>query len=305
MGFITKNIQTKANDVDGEGRVVIAINAIGNEDSDGDISMSGSFDKTLKDDFNRLKWFLNHNTSILLGVPVEGKEEDGLIKMVSQFNMKKQIARDTYEDYKLYAEHGKTLEHSVGVNAEIRNKSNDKEVLQWKLWEYSTLTNWGANENTPLLDIKNMDIDSVKNHLQLLEKALTGNYSEARLKSMETALSMIKKAVIGEMIVKCPCCGLAFDYNTVPEETLRQQVVDAVNMHAGWMVDEIAHQEVGKLEESIRTEVMSIIESKKSLEFLTNHVRCPRCYGMVTQGDIVVKSNSGKIDIKSLVSKIR
>ena len=42
MEIINKSIATKANDVDEKGRVVIAVNAIGNEDSDGDISMPGS-----------------------------------------------------------------------------------------------------------------------------------------------------------------------------------------------------------------------------------------------------------------------
>lgn len=304
MGLILKNIQTKANDVDEKGRVVVAINAIGNEDADGDISMPGSFDKTLKNDFSRLKWFLNHNKSILLGVPVSGHEEDGFVKIEAQFNMKKQVSLDTYEDYKLYAEHGKTLEHSIGVMSELRNKSNSKEVLQWKLWEFSTLTSWGANENTPLLDIKSMDTDSVKEQLRMLENALSGKYSETRLKSIESALGMIKKAIIGESIVKCPHCGLVFDYNSVPEETLQQQVIDAVNRYAGWLVDDIAHEEVQKLGDSIRAEVMGIIESQKSLESITNHVRCPKCYSRVTMNEMVIKDDKPKFSIKSLIEKI-
>ena len=111
MEIVNKSIITKTNDVDEQGRVVIAVNAIGNEDADGDISMPGSFNKTLKEDFARLKWFLNHDPSILLGVPISGEEKDDLVQMTSQFNMKKQISRDTYEDYKLYAEQGRKLEH--------------------------------------------------------------------------------------------------------------------------------------------------------------------------------------------------
>ena len=70
MEIINKSIVTKTNDVDEQGRVVIAVNAIGNEDADGDISMPGSFNKTLKEDFNRLKWFLNHDPTILLGIMI-------------------------------------------------------------------------------------------------------------------------------------------------------------------------------------------------------------------------------------------
>ena len=305
MKIINKSIVTKTNDVDEKGRVVIAVNAIGNEDADGDISMPGSFDKTLKEDFARLKWFLNHDTSILLGVPISGEEKDGLIQMTSQFNMKKQIARDTYEDYKLYAEHGRTLEHSIGVNAISRNKSNPKEVLQWKMWEYSTLTNWGANDRTPLLDIKSLDRNTASSYIDFIEKALGYKYSEERLKSMASALDMIRKAVVGEMIVKCPCCGLVFDYNSVPEHTLQQQIVDAVTQYASWLVDDVAYEEVQKLEESIRSEAMGIIESKKSIEDITTYVRCPKCYGRVSKTNIVLKEDKPKFSIKSLVDKMK
>ncbi len=37
--------------------------------------------------------------------------------MVGQLNLEKQIGRDTLADYKLFAENGRTLEHSIGVKA--------------------------------------------------------------------------------------------------------------------------------------------------------------------------------------------
>ena len=40
---------------------------------------------------------------------------DNIYEYKGELNMKKEVSRDTYEDYKLYAEHGRTLEHSVGV----------------------------------------------------------------------------------------------------------------------------------------------------------------------------------------------
>lgn len=305
MEIINKSIATKTNDVDEQGRVVIAVNAIGNEDADGDISMPGSFNKTLKEDFARLKWFLNHDPCILLGVPISGEEKDDLVQMTSQFNMKKQISRDTYEDYKLYAEHGRTLEHSIGVNAINRNKSNPKEVLQWKMWEYSTLTNWGANDRTPLLDIKSMDKMTAVEQVDFLKSALSMKYSDEKMKYIERSIDLIRKAIVGEMIVKCPHCGLVFDYNSVPEYTLQQQVIDVVNQYAGWLVDDIAYEEVQKLEENIRSEVMGIIESKKSIEDITTHVRCPKCYSRVTKSNLVLKEEKPKFSLKDLVKKMK
>lgn len=267
--------------------------------------MPGSFNKTLKEDFARLKWFLNHDPCILLGVPISGEEKDNLVQMTSQFNMKKQIARDTYEDYKLYAEHGRTLEHSIGVNAISRNKSNPKEVLQWKMWEYSTLTNWGANENTPLLDIKSMDKAKAEEVVDFLKSALLMKYSDGKMKHIEQSIDLIRKAIVGEMIVKCPHCGLVFDYNSVPEYTLQQQIIDAVNQYAGWLVDNIAYEEVQKLEENIRSEVMGIIESRKSIEEITTHVRCPKCYSRVTKSNLVLKEDKPKFSLKSLAEKMK
>jgi HK97 family phage prohead protease len=148
------SFKVKPEDIDEKGRVVIAVNAFGNLDSDNEISAKGAFTKTLKENFNRVKWFLNHNRSQLLGVPIEAVETDEYLQVTGQLNMNKQLSRDIYEDYRLYAEHGKTLEHSIGVDVIKRDSKDTRIVLEYKLWEFSTLTNWGANANTPLLSIK-------------------------------------------------------------------------------------------------------------------------------------------------------
>ena len=62
----TKNLQyrTKANDVDEKGIVTVAVNGIGVKDSQNDISMPGSFNKTLKENIGRMRWFRNHRTDL-------------------------------------------------------------------------------------------------------------------------------------------------------------------------------------------------------------------------------------------------
>jgi HK97 family phage prohead protease len=177
MEIKQKLYSTKAEDLDKKGRVLIAVNAFDNVDADGDISKPGSFKKTLAENFNRVRWFLNHDVTILLGVPIKGYEEGNHLKMQAQFNLEKQVARDTYEDYKLYAEHGKSLEHSVGLQAikwAIDETKGIRTISEWKLWEFSTLTHWGANENTPLLGIK-----------QLEQMANNPNYSDDRKRTIE------------------------------------------------------------------------------------------------------------------------
>lgn len=187
-----KSFDTQIKDVDAQGRVLVAANAIGNVDSDKDRSMDGSFNKTMKENFQRVKWFLNHNTNLLLGVPIEAKQVSAYIEVLGQLNMKKELSRDVYEDYKLYAEYGRTLEHSVGVEAKKHKMVGDvREVFEWKWWEYSTLTSWGANEDTPMLGIKSMK--DISDQIAWLELSLKkGNFTDTKFKQIEVHLSQLR-----------------------------------------------------------------------------------------------------------------
>ena len=193
-----KDYSSQVKDVDEKGRVLVAANAIGNIDADKDISESGSFDKTLNENFNRLKWFLNHDKNLLLGVPLEGKQNGKYLEVLGQLNMKKQLSIDTYNDYKLYAEHNKTLEHSIGVEAvKTKDEGDIRRVTEWKLWEYSTLTSWGANEMTPMLGIKSAK--SIADALELLDLMLRkGNYSDKRFSEIESTITKLKSLATDE-----------------------------------------------------------------------------------------------------------
>jgi HK97 family phage prohead protease len=193
---VYKSFTTTVKDIDQQGRLIVAANAFGNVDSHQDVSLPGSFNKTLKENFNRLRWFLNHDTRILLGVPLQGKEVFPYLELEGQLNMNKQVSRDIYEDYKLYAEHGKSLEHSVGVSAVKKEIKDDvRNVSEWKLWEYSTLTGWGSNERTPLLSIKSAD--NVNDGIEWLNVMLKkGNYTDERFIEIEKQLSLLKTLVI-------------------------------------------------------------------------------------------------------------
>jgi len=187
-----KDFETTIKDVDEKGRVIVDANAIGNTDADKDISMPGSFNKTLSENFNRLKWFLNHDKTLLLGVPIEGQEVNDKLRMTGQLNMKKELSRDVYEDYKLYAEYGKSLEHSIGVEAIKKEQTEDiRRVFEWKLWEYSTLYGWGANELTPMVSIKSMqDPGEVITWLSL--KLKKGNYTDERFMQIENQVNILR-----------------------------------------------------------------------------------------------------------------
>lgn len=289
--------KTKANDVDEKGILTLAVNGIGIKDADDDISMPGSFKKTLNENIDRCKWFLNHDKTQLLGVPISGDEKDGNLVMVGKINLEKQIGKETYADYKLYAEYGKTLEHSVGVSAIKRDKSDPSKVLEWFLGEYSTLTHWGANPQTFLMDIKGLKGNDLSEHINMMRKALNERYSDDKLKALETNLNLISKALIGDSIVQCPACGYSFDYSTQNEMTLEKRIVDLLGQYTGWLTENIVLQEVSKLEPDIRDKVVSIIDAinppqgltTKSIEDISSFVRCPHCYAKVYRSNVLIE----------------
>lgn len=191
-----KDFSSIIEDVDDKGIVTKYVNAFGNVDSDKDRSLQGSFKKTINDNFKRVKWFLNHDYNQLLGVPLEANEDSFGLKIRSQLNMKKEISRDVYEDYKLYAANDRTLEHSIGVTAvkfDKDEKTGIRDVTEWKLFEYSTLYFLGANELTPMVNIKNLN--DIKNTIELLEKMLKGKYSEEKLEQIEITLNELKSLI--------------------------------------------------------------------------------------------------------------
>lgn len=198
-------IKSSIVDLDGSGIVTVAANAFNNIDSDRDISMPGSFSRTIKEHFPRLRWFLNHNREELLGVPLEAKETADYLQVRGKLNMKKQIGRDTYEDYKLYAENGLSLEHSIGVDAVkfIEDRENEvRKVTEWKWWEYSTLTSWGANERTPMLEMKSMDLLPDLAFLEL--KIKKGNYRDETFIEIEKSVNRIRSLIANQSVLQQP-----------------------------------------------------------------------------------------------------
>ncbi len=264
--------------------------------------MPGSFNKTLKENIGRMRWFLNHRTDQLLGVPLSGKETEGNLVMVGQLNLEKQIGRDTLADYKLFAENGRTLEHSIGVKAIKRDSIDPCKVLEWRMMEYSTLTSWGSNPQTFLVNIKSATADQVKEAVDFVRKAfLQHGYSDERLKGYDMELSLLLKSLNGGAVVSCPHCGYQFDYDAETEHTFAQQVLDYAADYQRWITQDIVREEMEKLTPEIRTQVISLIDSVKSekkefsqkgLQDLMNYVRCPHCWGKVYRSNAILQNTS-------------
>ena len=173
-----------------KGVIVAYANAYDFKDSDGDISAKGSFDKTVKENFKRIRVLKDHNSTISLGVPLEidTKDSYGLLTK-SKFNLNKEVSRDMFSDIKLMHESGLNAELSIGYQIIGRDQKNKSIINEYKLMEYSFLSSWAANELSTVQDIK-----GIKSHygiLELIEKSYDLNYSDTRLKQIETLLKTL------------------------------------------------------------------------------------------------------------------
>lgn len=189
-----KNFECPIEDLDEKGVVTVYGNAFNNKDSDGDVSAYGSFDKTIQENGQRIKHFLNHDPRLLVGVPLSFTPDTKGLLMRSKLNLNKSLGKDLYEDYKLYKENGKSLEHSIGYSVMNRDTKDKSIITEYKLWEVSSLTSFGANPLTPLVDLKSQD--GTVNQAEIiiwLTKMYNLPHSDTRLIAVENILKSLTK----------------------------------------------------------------------------------------------------------------
>ncbi len=156
--FQTKNCNLELKDIDTATRKVSGYFAsFGTIDSDKDMFAPGAFKKSIsengpKSNKSRVKHLAFHNPNMNVGKILELGEDSKGLYFTSQIS-KAQFAQDILTQY----EEGILSEHSVGfIMVNAGNKGEYNEITETKLFEGSTVT-WGANENTPLTEIKGMD----------------------------------------------------------------------------------------------------------------------------------------------------
>jgi len=175
---------------DSKGVVTAYANAYDFKDSDGDISAKGSFNKTATENFKRIRVLKDHNPTKMIGVPlmIDTKDSYGLLT-TTQFNMNKDLGRDMFTDVKLMHDNNLNAELSIGYRVMQRDKGNKAIITEYKLMEYSFLSSWAANELATVQDIK-----GIKTHygiMELIEKSYDLDYSDTRLKQIETILKAL------------------------------------------------------------------------------------------------------------------
>ena len=185
MNYKTLRLKSSIEDVDDKGIVKIRVSAFGNKDSYGDIMDSKAFNKTINDfkssGKTRIKHLKNHDWKSFIGVPLEMNATNEGLEVISAINLEKQIAFETFTDYKLADKYGQTLEHSFGYSVVKEEPSEELQaniLKEVNIMEYSTLDFLGANSETPLLDLKSIDMNAE----ELLKRI---EVLEARIKSLE------------------------------------------------------------------------------------------------------------------------
>ena len=179
---------------DAKGVVIAYASVYNNIDSDKEVIMPGAFTKTVNENYKRIRVLKDHNPTIGLGVPLQINTTDsyGLLT-TTQFNLKKEVSRDMYEDIKLFLANGLNAELSIGfqtiksIEERIDEENEIEKITEVKLWEYSFLSNWAANERAVVQNVK-----SKTDFIDLLVKMYDLPYSDERLKSVENILKSLE-----------------------------------------------------------------------------------------------------------------
>ena len=144
----------------------------------------------MKNNFKRIRVLKDHNPTISLGVPLELDTEDSFgLLTTTKFNLKKEVSRDMFTDIQLMKENGLNAELSIGYQVVKRDEKDNAKITEYKLMEYSFLSSWAANELSTVQDIKS--IKSTYGILELIEKSYNLNYSDSRLRQIETILKAL------------------------------------------------------------------------------------------------------------------
>lgn len=174
-----------------QGIVRVYINKFNVIDSYNEMSLPGSFSKTFRERLKKMWWLLNHEWEKSLGVTL-ALEEDGIGAIATgKFNLEKRLSQDVFSDYQFFADNDRTLQHSVRVTPIQYSIKNDvMEVSEWKMREWSTLTQPGAIEDTQLISIK-----SAQEEVELLKKAGKYDFSDERLKMFEEKIEKLEALI--------------------------------------------------------------------------------------------------------------
>lgn len=184
-----------------EGIVTGYAASFGTLDADNDIIMPGAFTKTISEQGPtskqpRIKHLLNHNTSQPIGKPIILTEDSKGLFYESKIGTNSVAA-----DFLKMVDSGLITEHSIGFNPVRKTITNpdadwreqSTQIHEVKLYEFSSLTAWGANQYTPLIGVKSLK--TVEDRIANLIKAIDGGtFTDTTFLFLNDELLFLQKA---------------------------------------------------------------------------------------------------------------
>lgn len=167
------------------------------KDSDGDISLPGSFTKTVTERAKKIKVFKNHQP-VLVGIPLEMNVNDPYgLWTVTKMLMDTDAGRDTFHEVKFLVENGFESGLSIGGKIMKRDPRNKPGVAEYLLREYSPLTVYDPANEYSLVDavkaVKELTEPTQDEFWKVIEKAYNERFSDNVLKSLEQFLTLKDK----------------------------------------------------------------------------------------------------------------
>ena len=180
-----------------EGIIVGYANVYNVKDSDGDISLPGSFAKTVTERAKKIKIFKNH-TPVLVGIPTEMDIVDAYgLRTVSKMLMDTDTGRDTHTEVKFLVDNGFESGYSIGGWVVQRDTKNKAGVKEYRLKEISVLTTEEPANEFSLISavkaVKELTEPTQEEFWKVIEKAYNERFSDPLLKSLETFLTLKDK----------------------------------------------------------------------------------------------------------------
>lgn len=176
-------------------------NAFGNVDSYRDVVVPGAFTKTIREwgpgGKNRIRHLFDHNPTWRVGVTQELEEDShGLLVTSKILGKDHSRGRDALIEYEERA----ITEHSIGFDIVKWEYDPDEELLmllELRLYENSGVS-WGANMETPVVDIKALQQDpllfeNMASQFQAIQRCVQREMTDDRCRELEARLSDYRK----------------------------------------------------------------------------------------------------------------
>ena len=165
----------------------------GNKDSDGDVISKGAYQKTIKENGNRVRYLWQHKMDKPIGKIKEMYEDDKGLMFVAEIP-KTTLGNDALELMKA----GIVTENSVGIlPIQKQMKDGFREITEVKLYEISAVT-LAANDQAKILDVKGkMDIENEFKRFDALAKLIRkGKISDEMGYAIEAEILKLKSFFI-------------------------------------------------------------------------------------------------------------